>query len=63
MPSPEQYGALPTYLHVTEEGRRYLRGGEANLLGVTLKRYEVSKNVATKEAREAVVAKLKSYGF
>ena len=63
IPSGDQYAALPVYLHATEEGRRYLRSGEANLLGPALKRYAISKNVETKEARQAVVAKLKTYGL
>lgn len=63
LPSPEQYSAVPFYLHASPEGNRYLRSGEANLFSPSLKRYEISKNVATKEARQAVVAKLKSYGF
>jgi hypothetical protein len=63
LPSAEQYSAVPFYLHTHPEGSRYLRGGEANLLGPTLKRYDMSKNVATKEARQGVVDKLKTYGF
>jgi hypothetical protein len=63
VPSPEQYAAVPFYLHANPEGTRYLRSGEANLFGPSLKRYELSKNVNTKEARQAVVGKLRSYGF
>lgn len=63
LPSAEQYSAIPFYLHANPEGTRYLRSGEANLFGPSLKRYEISKNVATKEARQAVVDKLKKYGF
>jgi hypothetical protein len=63
LPSADQYAAVPFYLHATQEGSRYLRSGEANLLSSTLKRYDISKNVATKETRQAVVAKMRSYGF
>ncbi|UZJ54578.1 hypothetical protein CBS101457_003898 [Exobasidium rhododendri] len=63
LPSAEQYAEVPFYLHTHAEGGRYLRGGEVNLFGPTLKRYDISKNVATKEARQGVVDKLKSYGL
>lgn len=63
LPSIDQYAAVPFYLHASPEGSRYLRSGEANLLSPTLKRYNISKNVTSKEVRQAIVAKLNGYGL
>lgn len=63
LPSAEQFASVPFYLHANPEGMRYLRSGEANLFSPSLKRMDLSRNVATREARQAVVDKLRSYGF
>lgn len=63
LPSAEQYSSVPFYLHANPQGSQYLEKGKVNLLGPSLQRYDISKNVATKEARQSIVDGLNSYGF
>lgn len=62
LPSPEQFGQVPFFLLANPEGQRYLRSGEANLFNQSLKRLDLSPNVASKDSREAIISKLESYG-
>lgn len=57
-PTIGSYPEVPFYLHANPEGLKYLRLGEANLLGPYLGRKDLSKNVQTKSTRDQIYASL-----
>jgi NAD(P)-dependent dehydrogenase (short-subunit alcohol dehydrogenase family) len=63
VPSPAQFAELPFYLHTHPEARaQYLQAGQANLFMPWLSRTALSTNVQDKSHRDAIIAKLDSYG-
>lgn len=60
-PMPGGYAEVPFYLLAGKGSAGYLRRGEANLLGATLARWDLSSNVRDPSVRAKVWDKMASY--